>query len=106
MLKNKKNELYIKEENKTIKFCRICAQTLRGEVKLLKQHLVTQHDGVGEPEWLKAGEDPADCIWTNWQQFKDDPTNVTLEMIRERRRALHTQRGWFEPKAGLTAWRG
>ena len=41
MLKNKKNELYIKEENKTIKFCRICAQTLRGEVKLLKQHLVT-----------------------------------------------------------------
>ena len=41
MLKNKKNELYINDENKTIKFCRICAQTLRGEVKLLKQHLVT-----------------------------------------------------------------
>lgn len=36
----------------------------------------------------------------------DDPTNVKLEMVPERRRALHTQRGWYEPKAGITAWLG
>ena len=87
-------------------FCRICAQTLWGEAKLLRQHHSTQHGGIGEPKWLHFGEDPEDCIWSNWQQFKDDPINVELEMVRERRRALHTRHGWFEPKAGLTAWCG
>ena len=106
MLRNKKNELYIKDKNKRKMFCRICAQTLRGEAKLLQQLHATQHNGIGEPEWLKDGEDPVDCIWTNWLQYRDDPENIELEMVRERRRALHTQRGWFEPKADLTAWRG
>ena len=66
MLKNKKNELYIKDENKTIKFCRICAQTLWGEKEILKLHYETQHPGNREPEWLKEGQDPEDCIWSNW----------------------------------------
>ena len=106
MLRNKKNELYLKVGNKRRMFCRICAQTIMGEVKLLRLHHQTQHGGIGEPEFLQEGQDPVNCIWSNWPLYRADPLNVKLEMFRERRRALHTQRGWFEPKADLTSWLG
>ena len=67
MKTNKKDELYLPVGHKRRMFCRVCAQSMMSEVKLLRKHYTTQHNSIGEPQWLLSGQTPLDCIWTNWE---------------------------------------
>ena len=55
------------------KFCSLCGKKTRAQFEKLRRHFHGQHRGA-EPKFLAFGDQPQDCMYSNWEEWLQDPS--------------------------------
>lgn len=77
--KPKGDYLAIYENNGLYKFCEICAHKMIGKKYQIMRHLLSQH-GLKEGDFLKRDQQPTECKWINWEEYRANPG---LELVEK-----------------------
>jgi hypothetical protein len=55
------------------KFCYLCGKKTRAQFQKLQKHYQGQHKGE-KPKFLAFGDQPLDCMYSNWEEWLKDPS--------------------------------
>ena len=75
-----KGHLTLPATPRNFKFCCICGKQLRAHAVTLAKHCRGQHAGA-KPQFLAFGEQPSQCIYSNWKEWLADPSRLPLVKV-------------------------
>lgn len=82
--KDKQGYWAFRKNGRNHRFCAVCGLHLKNAVNRLEDHFRGQHPGL-EEEFLKFGEKPPECMYSNWDQWLLHPSLPLIEDLEKRK---------------------
>ena len=72
-----KGHLTLPATQRNFKFCCVCGRKVRAHAGSLAKHFRGQH-AWAQPQFLAFGEQPIQCMYSNWEEWLADPSRPLL----------------------------